>query len=490
MKTEQFLRHHGIGGNPFSEEDAQTDTVFKRRCLATIHHPAWDKFFGSPADPSTALVFGEKGSGKTALRLQASAELEKYNQEHPHERVFVISYDDFNPYLDHFRAAVHARDAAQALQRWRLQDHMDAILAQGVTHLIDALTSEKVDLSALSLDQRRDLLLLAALYDQSTGEPIERRWSRLRRRSGFRPLWSRRDLQIGFGTTLIVLLLIAAFPGLRAWGIWPWLLLPIVLGWLYWGWRLARAEWFARDIRKGLRVLARDPSALRWELLWFKPSELGGQPLPTSARAGGEERYELLRKFQGVLHTLGYAGIIVLIDRVDEPQLIEGDPRKMRALVWPLLDHKFLRHPGIGVKLLLPIELAYYLEKEDKEFYDRARPDKLNLIKPLRWTGPSLYDLAGDRLRACASEPSTNGDGPRLRQIVDDTIGDDSLKDALGNLRTPRQLFKFLHRLVEEHCHRHTEDSPRWTVDADTFRTTYSAHIRDLEAFDRGYGHG
>ena len=62
-----IFAHHGITGNPFSEEDAQTDTVFKRLCLATIHHPAWNKFFGSPADPSTALVFGEKGSGKTAL---------------------------------------------------------------------------------------------------------------------------------------------------------------------------------------------------------------------------------------------------------------------------------------------------------------------------------------------------------------------------------------------------------------------------------------
>src|SRR4051812_3570349 len=314
MKTEQLLSHHGIAGNPFSEEDAQTDTVFKRRCLATIHHPAWDKFFGSPADPSTALVFGEKGSGKTALRLQATAELEKYNQQHPRERVFVISYDDFNPYLDHFKAAVRAKDAAQALTRWRLPDHMDAILAQGVTQLVDALTSERVDLSALSLDQRRDLLLLAALYDQSTGEPIERRWSRLRRRSGFRPLWSRRDLQVGFGTTLLVIVLLAAIPSLRTVGVLPWLLLPILLGWLYWGWRLSRAEWFARDIRKGLRVLSRDPAALRWELLWFKPSELGGQPLPTAAQGGGEERYELLRKFQAVLGTLGYSGIVVLID--------------------------------------------------------------------------------------------------------------------------------------------------------------------------------
>lgn len=490
MKTEQFLEHHGIAGNPFSEEDAQTDTVFKRRCLVKIHHPAWNKFFGSPADPSTALVFGEKGSGKTALRLQAVAELDAYNRAQPTERVFVISYDDFNPYLDHFKTAVKARDTASALGRWRLQDHMDAIMAQGVTQLVDALTSEKVDLSALTVDQRRDLLLLAALYDQSTGEPIERRWSRLRRRSGFRPLWSRRDLQIGFGTTLLVIALIAAFPWFRTLSVLPWLLVPVLAGWFYWGWRLARAEWFARDIRRGLRVLSRDPSALRWELLWFKPSELGGQPLPTVARTGGEERYELLRKFQAVLQNLGYSGIVVLIDRVDEPQQIEGDPRKMRALIWPLLDHKFLRHPGIGIKLLLPIELAYYLEKEDKEFYDRARPDKLNMIKPLRWTGPSLYDLAGDRLRACAPDPSTNGDGPRLRQFVDEAIADDSLKDALGNLRTPRQLFKFLHRLIEEHCHRHTEDRPVWSVDADTFRTTYAAYMRDLEAFDRGYGHG
>jgi hypothetical protein len=490
MKIDQFLGHYGIKANPFIEEDAQTDTVFKRGCLASIHHPAWSKFFGSASDPSTALVFGEKGSGKTALRLQATAELEGHNRENPGERVFVVQYDDFNPFLDHFLAATRARDAADALRRFRLQDHMDAILAIGVTKLVDQLTTEKPDLSPLTGDQRRDLLLLAALYDQSTGEPIERRWSRLRRRTGFRFLWGRRDLLIGAGVTVLVLLLAAAVPGVRTLGAVPWLLGAVVLGWLYWGWRVMRSHRAAADIRRGLRVLSRDPSALRWELLWFNPSELSGQPLPTASRGGGEERYELLRKFLGLLASFGYRGIIVLIDRVDEPQLIEGDPRKMRALVWPLLDHKFLRHPGLGVKLLLPIELAYYLEKEEKEFYDKARPDKLNMIKPLRWTGPSLYDLATDRLRACAVNASGDGEGPRLRQFVDGSISDDSLKDALGNLRTPRQLFKFLHRLIEEHCHRHTEDDPRWTVDPDTFRTVYAAHMRDLDAFDRGYGHG
>src|SRR5262245_60855396 len=272
MKIDQFLGHHGIAGNPFSEEDAQTDTVFKNGCLWSIHHPAWDKFFGSPADPSTALVFGEKGSGKTAMRLQAMAELDGYNAKNPDRRIFFVSYDDFNPYLDHFRAAARARDDADALRRFRLQDHMDVLLALGVTKLVDRLTHEKTDLTALSLDQRRDLLLLAALYDQSTGEPIARRWTRLRRRSGFRPLWARRDLQIGVGVTLLIVAFTYLFR-LWTWNYFPWLIVPLVLGWLYWAWRLARAEWYARDIRRALRVLSRDPSALRWELLWFRPSE-------------------------------------------------------------------------------------------------------------------------------------------------------------------------------------------------------------------------
>ena len=70
MKVQQLLAHHGIRENPFSQEDAQSDQIFKRHCLDGTYHPAWDKIFGSPEDPSTAVVFGEKGSGKTALRLQ------------------------------------------------------------------------------------------------------------------------------------------------------------------------------------------------------------------------------------------------------------------------------------------------------------------------------------------------------------------------------------------------------------------------------------
>ena len=108
MKTEQFLQHHGIKGNPFSEEDAQTDTVFKRRASRPFTTRPGTSFSAARPIPPRRSSLARKGSGKTALRLQAMSELEAYNQAHPGERVFVISYDDFNPYLDHFRQAIRA----------------------------------------------------------------------------------------------------------------------------------------------------------------------------------------------------------------------------------------------------------------------------------------------------------------------------------------------------------------------------------------------
>ena len=61
------------------------------------------------------------------------------------------------------------------------------------------------------------------------------------------------------------------------------------------------------------------------------------------------------------------------MDRVDEPHLINSSAEQMRALLWPMLDNKFLKHPGMGFKLLLPVELYYYVKREEREFYERAR---------------------------------------------------------------------------------------------------------------------
>src|SRR5262249_44145147 len=152
-------------------------------CLTGTHHPAWDKIYGDPDHPSTSVVFGEKGSGKTALRLQISRQLEQHNREMPGQRVFIIEYDDFNPFLDSFRDRLHGRKRKpeRALESWRLWDHMDAILSLGVTRISKAILNSGDDpegvkpdqLARLSRQEKRDLLLLAAFYDHSLDRPAK-----------------------------------------------------------------------------------------------------------------------------------------------------------------------------------------------------------------------------------------------------------------------------------------------------------------------------
>ena len=103
MKVTQFLDHYGISENPFSQEDAQSDRIFQEYLLKGTRHAAWDKVLGNPGTPSTAVVFGEQGSGKTAMRLQLVNEIREHNKANPNGRVFIVEYDDFNPFLDSFR---------------------------------------------------------------------------------------------------------------------------------------------------------------------------------------------------------------------------------------------------------------------------------------------------------------------------------------------------------------------------------------------------
>lgn len=501
MNIEEFLKHHGIVQNPFSDEDAQTDPVFKEHCINRARHPSWAKIYGDPSEPATSIVFGEKGSGKTASRMQMAKALAEYNREHPNARLFVIKYDDFNPFLDRFRDRMTPRNrrADRALAHWRLWDHMDAILSLGVTQLVDHLLSRhgdngnspiaghEIDTSRLDHLQKRDLLLLAACYDRSFSEVLKTRWRRLRRRLRFSTWGARWDIALG-------ILWSAAAVGLMVWLIdreqfneklWTNLAAAagaVLVGWLPWLVRVCRWSWRTWGIVRHVRVLDHGFNGLRQVLMSFRGSDITNQPLPRKDRT--DDRYELLIKFQGVLKTLGYSGIIVLVDRVDEPHAINGSSELMRALLWPMLDNKFLKHPGIGIKLLLPIELSYFIEREDRDFYQRARLDKQNMVPSLDWTGEALYDIATARLKACAAP----GKSPTLRDLVSDTISDQRLVDAFQSLRVPRNLSKFMYRLLVAHTAAHTEDAPAWQISGEQFESTLAVFQRDQLAFDRGMG--
>ena len=136
---------------------------------------------------------------------------------------------------------------------------------------------------------------------------------------------------------------------------------------------------------------------------------------PVAESEPSDDRYEFLLKLQGILQTLGYRGIIVLVDRIDEPHLINGSAELMKALLWPMLDNKFLKHPGLGIKLMLPLELTRFIEREERDFYQRARLDKQNMVPSFEWTGEALFDVASARVRACAAE----AENPNLRDLFD-----------------------------------------------------------------------
>jgi hypothetical protein len=170
------------------------------------------------------------------------------------------------------------------------------------------------------------------------------------------------------------------------------------------------------------------------------------------------------------------------VDRVDEPHLVNGSAERMRDLLWPMFDNKFLKHPGIGFKLLLPIELSHYIDREDREFYQRARLDKQNLIPSLEWTGEALYDLATSRIKACAAP----GQSPNLTDLFEPSISQRRIIDAFRGLRVPRHLFKFFYRLLVAHCNAYTDEAPSWKISPERFESVLALYSRDQEAFDRG----
>ncbi len=62
--------------------------------------------------------------------------------------------------------------------------------------------------------------------------------------------------------------------------------------------------------------------------------------------------------------------------------------------------------------------------------------------------------------------------------------------DALRSLRVPRNLFKFMYRMLVVHCNAYTEKEPVWQIPRETFESTLALYQRDQDAFEKGFGSG
>ncbi|NBD39146.1 MAG: hypothetical protein GVY10_11315 [Verrucomicrobia bacterium] len=476
MDLQRFFDHWNLSENPFQAEEARNDAVYARTMEGAITHPDFQKIYGSPDNPSTSIVFGEKGSGKTAMRLLIERRLTAHNNNRAGEKVWIVRYDDLNPVLDRLVHRIGGKDPARCLEQLRLQDHQDAILSLAVTRLVDDIVEESGDkeqkslrkaLRRMSRERRLDLGVLSVLYDQPRHGQRAERWKRLKGYLRLGHLATRRVhalLVLAFG--------LAALGALGLWRFteslsWEWQLAGgaavvgfagLGIGWLVRGWK----KYFrARRIHREVRSVEHDRAILR-EALWDLPEDQGTLHLIPD-HEDQDKRYEATQRFLRLLEPLGYKSLVVLVDRVDEPALINSDAQRMRSLVWPMLNNKFLQQERVGIKMLLPIELGQLLETETSDFQRQARLDKQNLVNPLRWTGATLYDLCTSRFRNCQREEG----GERieeLKELFEEEVEHRDLVDALDQMHQPRDAFKFLYAVILRHCQNTPGEAEKYKI--------------------------
>lgn len=507
MNVDTFFRHYHVQQNPFSAEEARLDPVFDRLIDDRLTHPDFDKILGKIDQPSTAVVFGEKGSGKTAIRLLIEDQVAKHNARHADRRILTVTYDDLNPVLDNLMQRKR-QDVKGVLDKFRLEDHQDSILSLAITKIMNALVGPSPDpddaadlpedaqqrLRKLPRPQRTDLAVLAALYDQPHAGDVRGRFDRLtsRLRLGW-DLLQKLLIFLAIALPLSALCFYAAMLFVddldEPWWLRPgmWMLVGAsLLVWAYLAYRWISLTWTARKVHRETPSIRRTTAELRSMFGKLGPTEVARQPLPLPSKSKDEQsdaRYQLTRKFSELLPPLGYRGMIVLVDRVDEPTIVSGDPEKMRPIIWPMFDNKFLQQNRIGMKLLLPVELRYMLRKEGPQFFQEARLDKQNMIDKLEWSGTTLYDLCSSRLRSVRPPDADEIQLTDLFEGGEGGVDRGLLIDALDQMHQPRDAFKFLYRTVQEHCKRVPEDAADFKIQRsilETVRNEQSARVQEL----------
>jgi hypothetical protein len=500
MTLTDFLQHWSLTENPFRGEEARSDPVFNRMSGANsapsavragengqmpiemgTFHSDFEKIIGDLRRPASSVVFGEKGSGKTAIRLQIARRIGDHNAANPGAKVLLAPYDDLNGVLDRLHERLGGKTPLESLQKTRLVDHLDAVAHVIVPRLVDAVLETggtgagfidlpeepKRLLRRLDTTVREDLLVLQTLYDRPDGAPQRTRSLRRRLR-----------IKTPVGAMVAGAIVVLVPPAILAVLVWSRFFAPKTVNaeWVAWGlagaaaiyalfalkvilWDRLRLVRLGRKVRRQIRVIARRHTSYAQSLAQLTEQLRDTAQLPISD--SDDPRYAAIERLRRVLRALGYAGIVVVVDRVDEPTLISGDPDRMKAVIWPMLNNKFLQQEGIGFKLLLPMELRHAVFRESSAFFQEARLDKQHFVEHLAWTGPMLFDLCNSRMAACtfAGAPPVT-----LPDLFAADVTRQDLIDALDRLHQPRDAFKLMYRCLMEHCAGVTAGQNEWKV--------------------------
>jgi hypothetical protein len=446
MRIEEFLSSHGLTMNPFANaEEAQGDQVLMK-LLQQKHfhfgHPQWQKFYGDPPGNQTSVVFGLKGSGKTAMRLALDSALDAYNNGDGESKVLLINYDDFNPYLDAWKSNTDkalleerafterlfnkpAREATLG-EDWSLPNHIDAIIAEAVIGLADMLREAPKSPSTWPLQTKHDTMLLAAVYLPRAATEYKSILQDIHQQlfGGS----ARFGQSVGRTATAVATLGFASM--LRG----------------------SFVANLARKIGKAVEVVERDLPDLQDALSMIPSSYLKHEPLIRRLvdRNDMSSRFDLLRKLVNIAHLCGYSRVVVVMDKIDEPSMIHGDYEHMAEFIKPLWNNKLLQTSGVQFKMLLPAQLYRTVRKAQGDLLNQARLDKANMIYPFTWSGKHLHEMLAERCSACLGNGET--DQFDLKNLFADEVTREEIIEQLDKMKIPRYSSKLMNMAIVTAC--------------------------------------
>lgn len=404
MEIKEWLQVWQFEHNPFVIFDADRDPYLQ---TAMVENTSLRSVLLHLEKPSPYVIFAIRGAGKSSMRIDT----ERYLRQHQ-DKVLVISYVEFNELLSEVSrprrlpieysanksalARIFKRKKEEPLPReprMTLDDHLDYLLKLGIEELYDHIVdSRKEDMLRDNREIAEKFLLLTALY--YTPNDLSSKVAALRRQMEIADYKKRSNFFAN-----------------------------------------KQAKFLAGEVYRHIRGVPVSLEGMFKIIQEIGPGlfEFHGIPRTT------ENRFTLLKSFMELVLYFGLSGVYLLIDRVDEPTSIKGDPEKMRELVTPILDDQLLQIDHLGIVMFLPYELH-----DLKKYY---RSDRIKTISSINWSAENMIRLIEKRMNV-GRKP---GSPPVMLPDIFEEDGESKAQFIVRQL-TPRNAFRLLSIIVEEHC--------------------------------------
>lgn len=386
LERQTLLKRYNLSQNPFSEYVAENEPEIDGYFVPT---PYYASILERAENSRSMILFGARGAGKSAARLKCFKDLWR-GDEPETGRPLTITLDDFS------------RALQAGLSRLTLAHLIDEVNYLAIEAIIIWLSKQSEDernkrLDDLSKPEYRQLVDATEAFYLSKPDYV-------RQMTGTQ---ARKLLNQAIGYRAL-----ASIGG--------------------------RIEPFTALIGKVIEAIVNHWADSDVDI----DSDLSKLlKAPKSVQSSADYARAVLGKLVGIVRSLGFSGLCVLVDKVDETDATGDSADASAKLLHPLLANiQLLEIDGLGWIFFLWDRLR-----------DRYASGKLNIrldkipSAPITWSAGDLETLINERLRHFS-----DGAVQEFRTIADETAPSIEELIALSN-SSPRELVRLLDTVFREH---------------------------------------